>query len=201
MIRPYVRTKNQKDEIDEVLGTPFYAQPYYFDELRKQILGPHSTNLLGVTRYYLMMKPSVVVDFEPDPREAKFYVDEKRKFFMDRGIVYIPIFLKERLTKEQFAEVVRRETTNTQSGHMDVMENRALAGVDIEEMLTDAEVIAAVNVEALRRADERPKVKGGARAHLLIKLKRVVTAELRQKAKDGRLGRGFSRQQLALAAR
>lgn len=201
MIKAVNRQYKRNDEIDEVVGTPFYAQDYYFNDLRDTILGPHAVDLVGVTRFYLMSTPKVVVDFEPDPRVGKFYVDEKRKYFIARGIVYVPIFLKERVTKDQFAEAYRREVELTAKGHMVSMEDRALGGVDVEALLQDPEVMQAIDTEALRRADGHTKVKGAARAHLITRYKREVAAEMRKKVKDGRLGRYVSREQLALAAR
>ncbi len=81
-----------------------------------------------------------------------------------------------------------------------MLEDAMLQSVDIEQMLTEPEVIAAINVKALVQADARLNVKGAARLHLLARFKREITADLRQKARDGRLGRRISGRELALAA-
>jgi len=90
-----------------VLGDHRHAAPYYDRTLRDAVLGPYSRQLVSVSRYYMLLKPPVVVDFEPAPQDGKFYVEEKRKFFMARGTVYVPVFLRERLTMAEFAQRVR----------------------------------------------------------------------------------------------
>jgi hypothetical protein len=67
-----------------------FFERYYVRELRDHLLGPHSPQLLGVSRFYLLLKPPIVVDFEPNPGEGKSSVDEKRAFFTKRGIIYVP---------------------------------------------------------------------------------------------------------------
>jgi hypothetical protein len=109
MISQHHSSRAVADEVSEALGDRRYAEPYYWRELRDQILGPHSRRLIPVSRHYMKLDPQVVVDFEPDPLDGKFYVDEKRKFLGERGIVYVPIFLGESLTQEQFLQRVREE--------------------------------------------------------------------------------------------
>lgn len=200
MIKARSNMRHVVDEIDEVLGSAIYMQNYYPKDLRDRLLGPHSTQLVGVSRFYLRTTPKTIVDFEPSPLDGKFFVEEKRQFFMAQGIAYIPVFLIDRLTKEAFAERAKTEIAAATAGHQDVLEDRVFEAIDIEAMLTQPEVSAAINAKALARADARTNVKGAARLALLARFKREITAELRQKAKDGRLGRGVSGRELALAA-
>jgi hypothetical protein len=101
------RQVSGSDEIAEVLGSRHYATPYYNRDLRDAVLGPHSRQLVPVTRCYMLLKPPVIVDFEPQAVEGPFWVDQKRGYFHARGIAFVPVFLGERLTKEQFAGRVR----------------------------------------------------------------------------------------------
>ena len=34
----------------------------------------------------------VIVDVEPSPLDGKFYCEEKRAYFHQRGVVYVPVF-------------------------------------------------------------------------------------------------------------
>jgi hypothetical protein len=54
------------DEISEALGDRRHIERYYVRELRDHVLGRHSRHLLGVSRFYLLKRPQVAVDFEPD---------------------------------------------------------------------------------------------------------------------------------------
>lgn len=204
MIREHTMAKGQKDEISDVLKSPFYAQTYYFPGLRDRILGPHSTKLVPVSRFYLKLDPQVVVDFEPSPLEGKFYVEEKRLFFMELGIVYVPIFLGERLTAEQFAERVKQDTNIMRLGRQEIRENGALRKVDIEDLLQSEDMVRFIDQEVMRRIDAREKahngnLRGVARVNAIERTKRELVAEIRQKASDGRLGQLFSSEQVAVA--
>src|SRR5687768_14833379 len=102
VIREHARGYKTPDPISNVLGSQQYAENYAPKGLTEAVLGPHTTDALAVSRFYMMLAPQVVVDFEPSPLDGLFYADEKRHFFMTHGVIYIPVFLKERLTPEQF---------------------------------------------------------------------------------------------------
>lgn len=207
MIREYSRGRGYKDEITEVLGSPFYAQTYYPPGLKERILTPHSTKLVSVSRFYLKLNPQVVVDFEPSPLEGKFWVDEKRRFFWEQGIVYVPVFLGERLTAEQFAARVKQETAAMSLGRQELREDASLRTADVLDTLLSApDVVQMIDQEVLRRVAALPTAQSGhlhgvAKATAIKRVKREVVAEVRQQAHDGRLGHLLSNQQPAVPAR
>jgi hypothetical protein len=188
------------DEIDEVLGSPHYLTPYYDKALRDAILGPHARDLVPVTRYYPSLKPPVVVDFEP--QHDKFFVDQKRHHFMVLGVVYIPVFLGERLTKEQFAERVKREREITKVGNRQLADDLLLETVEVDHLFEDPDLHAAIKREALVRLEKLekltlknkfyPKFRGFARTKKLEKLVAEVTDEFREQVRHGGVGRILS---------
>ena len=204
-IRESTKGRGMQDEISEVLKSPFYAQNSAPKALRDRILGPHSTQLVTVSRHYFRREPQVVVDFEPSPLEGKFYVEQKRIFFLEQSIVYVPIFLKETLSKEQFADRVREATTLMKLSRREINENGILRAVDIEELLQAPDVIEAIDRETLRRVEARNVevnngLRGIARVAAVKKYKLEVIAELREKARKGEMGSVFSSADLAAMA-
>ncbi len=203
------------DEISQAIGDPHYALNYYPNGLKDVTVGPHSLDLVSVSRFYMHAK--VVVDFEPSPLEAKFWIDEKRKFFFERSIVYVPIMLGERLTGAQFAERLKEEKDALALGRGVVSENRALNAVTVDEVIqylppdrTVEEVLRHpvtqkyIDTESLRIMHERLKTKrvtGGARENMLKAIKRQVIEDLREKVKRGRMGSEFSHREPTVAAR
>ena len=114
-LRQRVMDPHRKDDITEALlkatgmvkegvetpPQPGYAVPWYPPGLRDRTLGPHSKQLVPITRYYPTLNPPVAIDFEPAPPD-KWFHDEKLKLCCERGIVYIPLALNDKLTEEQF---------------------------------------------------------------------------------------------------
>ena len=70
-----------QDDISAVLGDCRYATPHYDKALRDTILGIHSRQLVPVSRFYMLLKPPVIVDFEPQAGAGPFWVDQKRAYF------------------------------------------------------------------------------------------------------------------------
>ena len=189
------------DEISMVLGDHRYAMRHYPDGLTEAILGPHSTDKVGVSRFYLMLDPKVVVDFEPSPLDGKMYCEEKRRFFHSKGIVYVPVFLRELLQVTAFAERVDREREALRLGVQDAREDAAM---DTEALLASPEMKDFVKREAQARLEAEIRagrqLRGAARMTRLEALTTAVLAELRQKATDGSLGREQRYRELAVAA-
>jgi len=189
VIKEVVNTRLAPDEISEVLGDKVYALRYYFNELRDRVLGIHSTDLIGVSRYYLMKKPPVAVDFEPPPPN-KMYLEEKRKFFMEKGIVYVPVYLNERLTVSQFRKRVDEEHENLVRGYREALQDQALlTKKDLADPLfSDPEVLAYIDRETLARCKAK-KLRGVAMTKHIPHMKEQVIAELKVLGKDGTMAR------------
>jgi hypothetical protein len=106
--------REKPDEIDEAVGDTRYMTPHYPAGLSEACVGPFERRTVGVTRFYRWRTPQLVVDYEPAPVQGRFYVEAKRKFFMERGVVFVPVFLKERLTRAEFEKRLADETTALQ---------------------------------------------------------------------------------------
>jgi hypothetical protein len=211
------KSRLPKDEISDVLGSRFFAERYYPNGLKLVTVGPHSLDLVSVSRFYMHLRPQVVVDFEPSPLDEKFWFDEKQKFFFERGIVYVPVYLKERLMPAQFLARYKECRDNLLLGKAVINDNKALAAVTVEEVIqhlppdrTVEDVLKHpasqqwIDIESLRRLDAKigtKKITGGARTNMLRAVKRQVIEDLREKVKRGRMGPISSDLQPALAAR
>lgn len=211
------KSRLPKDEISDVLGSQHYAERYYPNGLKLVTVGPHSLDLVSVSRFYMHLRPQVVVDFEPSPLDAKFWFDEKQKFFFDRGIVFVPVYLKERLTPPQFLARYKEARDNLLLGKAVINDNKALAAVTVDEVIahlppdrTVEDVLRHpasqqwIDIESLRRLDAKigtKKITGGARTNMLRAVKRQVIEDLREKVKRGRMGPISSDLQPAVAAR
>jgi hypothetical protein len=114
-------------------------------------------------------------DYEPNPLQGRFYCEQKRAWCHARGIVYVPIFLREKLSKEQFAARVRDERQALEHARRDQNETQALRQVPVPPGL-DA---LAIKREALRRLQRdirrNPNIRGVTRARRLAALKRQIT--------------------------
>jgi hypothetical protein len=164
--------------------------------LTSAVLGSHTTDVVKVSRFYLMTTPQVVVDFEPSPLDAKFYVDEKRAFFMAQGIVYIPVFLKERLTPAQFELRYADALKAVAQTSGDRATRAALDGVPLDELMADPEIVAYIDKESVRRVEDQiaagRNLRGKAKQHVIANTKKDVAAEVRKRLTDhGGLGAEF----------
>lgn len=166
------------DEIGNILGSPYYWYRYYFKELKIRCLGVHSPELVGVTRYYQSLDPRVVVDFAPTHPE-KMFVEEKRKFFMEQGILYVPIFRNELLTKEQFAQRVKEERETLARGYREALEDQSLLVDGDIEMFSDAQSLAQINALALAEV-KTMKLRGAAKDKHLRVIKERLLKEMRE---------------------
>lgn len=184
MIKAHSNSRNQPDEISEVLDCQIYALRYYFQELKDICLGRHSPDLVGVSRYYLTLDPQVVVDFEES--DTKFYLEEKRKFFMEKKIVYVPIFLKQILTKEQFASLVQTEREALVRGYRETLEDQALISAQDpkDRIFSELDVQDYVHRESLRRCAEKG-LKGIAKTKHLPHVMKQVIAEVKEMQEKG----------------
>jgi hypothetical protein len=177
MIREHAPRNGKPDEISVVLGSDGYYQNHYDRRLRDLVLGVHSTDLVRVSRYYPMLEPKVVVDFEP-PKPDKMYCEEKRKYFMEKGVVYIPIFLNQTFTKDQFAELVEQEKKFLAQGYREVLEDQALVSKgDHSPILDDPKILAEIDAQALKIVSDMG-LRGAAK---LKRLKREKERLLRER--------------------
>lgn len=169
------------DEVSQVLGDARYATPYYDKGLRDAVLGPHSRQLVPVTRFYMLLKPPVVVDLEPQVGEGPFYVDEKRRYFHARGIPYVPVFLGERLHPAQLGERVREARRLAEQGPVVAKEDAALRSADPPPDRLPPTEMAEIDRVALAilkaEIQQQPNLRGATRMKRLITIKRRLIAE------------------------
>lgn len=172
-------------------------------------LDPHTT--ITVTYYFLLATPPVMVDFEPAPAVSKFYCDTKRAWAHANGIVYVPIFLRDKLTATQFAERLKDEKKQLVDAQRLAAEGKALKRGARKKVAHPAgytismpEVQALIDEEATIRLQIEEKAglkfRGGARANHIEKLRRDVESEYLSRVRDGSVGHQLRRQQPPLAA-
>jgi len=132
--------------------------------------------LIPVTRYYPTLDPQVIIDFEPQ-RPDKMYCEEKRKFFMNKGIVYIPVFLGQTLSKEQFADLYKQEKENLARGYREHLEDEVLKGSGVEiPMFSDIQELARIDAEALKIVTDM-RLRGAAKNKRLAREKKLLIQE------------------------
>lgn len=193
------------DEISEALaymetpegGVPFRVVPAYIYHwyptgLKERTVGPQSRQLVSMTRYYPTMTPRVVVDFEQDPKDIDFYEDTKRQFCHEQGIVYVPIYLLERMSVEQFKARYDAERDAMESGKRVRADDAALSQHDVEGWMMDGRLMTLMDRHTLQliTADEQATGKrysGMARTHVLRRLKAKVLADVRGQLRSLRL--------------
>ena len=207
MIREQSRGYKVADEVSEVLGCPHYAQNHYFMALRDRVLSPHSTNLIPVSRFYMTLTPPVVVDFEPSPLEGgRFYCEEKRKFCWEHHIVYVPVFLKDSLTRDEFAARVETERKRMVEGHDQAMQDAALHEIrDPRGLLSDPTTQAWID-EQVHQVVQKLKAEGRhlygmALRHVQQNEKKRIVADLLEDYRRGTLGERIERRESAFATR
>jgi hypothetical protein len=180
----------QQDEIDQALGSSIYATPHYDTGLRDALLTKHATTLIPVTRYYFRLEPRVIVDFEPQPGE-RWWAEEKRRYFTERGIVYVPVALKERITVEEFRARVASETATMRE---------TLRTQDVRPgEVVDPTILTAARAEAARRCDEQVRAgalkPGPGYDRAVVATTRALIVELTEQDANGRLGYDLSRRE------
>lgn len=173
--------------------TPSYLSNYYPDGLKAVTIGLQSRQLVGVTRYYPTMTPKVVVDFEPSPPEL-FWEEEKRQFFIEKGIVYLPIRLGETMDEEGFKERLGAATRLMEHYHVLDREQQALKEPErgVEDWLAQSDLMALLDARAIREVDaerdaQKKKLFGSARLIVIKNRKRKLLTELREGLKSGRI--------------
>ena len=180
MLRRFSRQRRGLDDIDAVLGSPHYATPFYDENLRLAVVGPYSRHRVAVSRYYLLLKPPVVVDFEPHREDGPFFVEEKRRYFTAKGVPYIPVFLGETLTQAEFGERVRQARKFAEQAAKLHKEDEALRGVvaplglplRVPEAEIDREALAILAKDVVKNVHLR----GGSRSRRLAAIKRQLVA-------------------------
>lgn len=176
-------TKERVDQISEVLGDVRYMTPYYPPGLTEHILGPYARDKVPVSRHYLFVSPSVMVDFEPAPSQGRFYVEEKRAFFSKQGQLYVPIFLRERLSREQFKERVREELRLLRMAQREA--RKPISPTEIEAAMATPEMQLRIDDELARRHPARP-LYGVGKASWLKRTRAEIAAQLREQViRDG----------------
>jgi hypothetical protein len=208
ILKKRVMDPKQKDDISEALafeafredatgapvGEPYRVVPAYVFNwypagLRERTVGPNSRQLVGITRFYPTMKPKIAVDFEPAPPD-RWYAEEKRRFCAEQQVVYVPVYLGEKLTEEEFKARVD-ECRRIMLQLRDVqLEDRALQEITVEGWLQQPDLLAAIDAEALRQLVEEERTsgkcfRGVAKAHVLRRYKQKLVDELRGGLKSG----------------
>lgn len=202
MLKPRVMDTRQKDEISEALAydvkndagqeyrvVPAYLYNWYPPGLKERTVGPNSRLLIPMTRYYPTMDPPVVVDFEPAPPDP-WYLEEKRRFCLEKKIVYVAIGIHEKMNEDGFKERVKAAQDAMEEGHTEIREDRALASITVEDWLQSPELTATLNAESLRRLADEQKVsgkfyRGVSKEHVLRRIKQQLVDELRSGLKNG----------------
>ena len=206
LLKARVMDPGRRDDISEVLAdvtavgelrtVPVYMVNYYPDGLKAVTLGPNSKNLVGVSRYYPRLDPKVVVDFEPAPPDPWFH-DEKARFFLERGILYLPIALQDKLTEAEFATRYQEAKMRLDRGLVDQRDTaRETAAVEVEDILQDPKLQEALDARARWEAEQelmqrnKPRPRGAALTAIVARHKRALLGEVRRKLKvnaDGSL--------------
>ena len=200
------------DLLNEVLGDPRRAEGWSSPELTRACVGEITAHeIVSISRYYLLRKPPVMVDFEPAKVQGKFYVEAKRKWAHEHGIVYLPIFLREKLTRLQLEERLKLEVKQMEESRKSQREQAALRKVRKKDKakqgytISDPEVQAFIDEEALWRitCEEKAgyKLRAAARSNRLGKIRREVEVETLSRLRDASLGHLIRHRQSAVAAR
>lgn len=190
------------DEISQAVGDPRYATNWSWKDLTLACLGPYQKGRITVSRFYLLRKPRVIIDFEPAPDAAqKMWCEEKRRWLQGIGFVYVPIFLRESLTIEQLQARIQLETEAAEMARTEWREKTALKYVPVGKKtarpeFSDPQVREYIEREVLERiaAEESvgKKYLGKHKRERIHHHRKLVEEEVRRRIDDGRLGREFS---------
>lgn len=200
-----------KDDISEVLAfeqasdpdapggpttfrvVPHYIYNYYPKGLRERCVGPHSRDLIGVTRYYPRLDPPVVIDFEPAPPDP-WYRDEKLQFFSEQGIAYVPLTLRDALSEDAFMERVEAARRLAITVKRESLDLATLSGVgkDVESWMQDPALVASIDAEVLDVLEAETAARGrplfgAVRLRRLAAIKTRIIKQLREDMKRGRV--------------
>ena len=202
MLKERVMDPRMLDEISEALaytetpldgegkptGVPFrvvpsYVYHWYPPALKDRTVGPHSRDIVGMSRFYPTLTPKVVVDFEPAPPD-KFYEQEKRRFCMEQRIVYIPIYILDRMNEAQFKERYQAEREIMEVGIREIADDNALKQHTVEGWMLEPQLMTLIDTHVLQliAQDEKESGKryfGISRAHVLRRYKNELLNEVR----------------------
>jgi len=182
------RVETPEEQVQRRKAPLGYFVNYYPAGLRERAVGPHSRDLVPISRYYPTLKPPVAVDFEPAPPDP-WFLEVKQQFFYERGVIYFPIHLTDRLTPQQFTERYQdlaRALVSRVSRH----DETVVQGVEVEGVLAHPDFVKLIDARARQLADgvaDRTgrTLRGAARTHTLKRLKLEVIARLRAQLRHG----------------
>ena len=199
----------QPDEISRAVGDPRHALNWSWDDLTERCLGPYVPGRVTVSRFYLLRKPRLIVDFEPAPTSRqKMYVDQKRRWAHKVGFVYVPIFLREQLSIEQLTQRIEQETTAMEASRDEAKEVKAVTYIPVGKhtanpAFEDPEVREYIEQECFARVAAEEivgrKYRGKARYDRLRYHRKIVEEEVRRRIADASLGLELSYRQHSVA--
>jgi len=202
----------QPDEISQAVGDKRYGTPWSWRGLTRVCLGNLVKGQVTVTRYYLLRRPKLIIDFEPAPiTGVKLFCEEKRRWAQNKGIVYVLIFLREKLTVDQLKARIDEETASMHRR----AEERRLAEVVTSHptpdrgtwrpQFEDPRVVEYIEQETLTRfaAEETvgKRYFGKQKWHRLRYHRQMVEEEVRRRIDDGSLGFEFRYREFESAER
>ncbi len=166
-----------------------------------------------VSRHYLFVQPPVIVDFERPPHDAKMHVEAKRKWCHEHDIVYVPIFLREKLTEQQFRDRYAEERQALASARTILRDDATLkrarkAAATAKKArgwtISDPEVQDLIDQETIARVTAEIRsgynVRGSAKQRRIEAVRKDVEAEFLQRIRDGRVGHQLRYSKSAVAA-
>lgn len=212
----YIPTPSNKQTVAlicDVVGDARRAENWSDRSLAVACGGPLVAHLdIRVTFFFLLALPPVIVDMEPAPAMSKFHCEAKRAWAHARGIVYVPIFLRDKLTRTQFQERLKVERAALDTAKREASQVRARRKVATPRRtrpegytIHDPEIQALITEETFIRIEVEEKagirLRGGARDQRLAKMRREVEAEFLARVRDGSVGHQLRDKQSALPAR
>lgn len=186
--------KTKVDLTSQAVGSSHFLQPWYPDGLTERILGPLAKDPVRLSRHYFDV--GLVIDFEPDPHDERFYSEEKRIWCHEQQLAYVPIYLRDTLTIDQLADRIREARELLLSGRLETETRTMLDAAEPDvALLRDPAVALFVDQETLRRVQDGiasgKNWKGKARSHMLVRFKREIIAEILMRYPSGAVGDEF----------
>ncbi len=190
------------DTLSRAVGDARHITAHPLPEVCKQLYPHEKGKSVVVSRFYVLRSPQLIVDFEPAPQVGKMHCEAKRRWCHRKGIVYVPVFLREKLTPSQFAKRVEDETKAMVEGKAVAADHAAVVPpdtLDAEVVSTaiEAEVLARLKAEELARGK---RLSGAVRNRRIEALCQIVAQEMKGKANDGSLGYELRARELAVVA-